>query len=399
MPEQISLLRPDPVYFDHFDHTNAGRLHEVFHDLRARSPIEWCENYGGFWIVTGYKEIDAIAQATGTTYSTRGGLIPNTSDLALKLIPQMIDPPEHTAYRQLLNSWFTPRRIVSFEPVARSMARQLIEGLESPADLAKQFALPLPLKMMLWVIGVPDLQLPVFVEAMNYMAEHAGDDLTGAIDAMQTARDFVRDQVLMPLKDNPGDDLLSFLLASRTDDGPRLDDDTIATIGVSIMTAGFETTNKTLGSSLVYLATNPDGQAAARAASSARVAEEMVRMFTPVMSGRLVLEDTEIAGRHVRKGDQVFLAWPAANRDETVIPEPDEARFDRPDNVSRAFGTGPYRCLGMHLARLELRVAFEELFKAFTEIRLQPDKPPIYRAGYTWGVMSAHFEFERAEPA
>lgn len=397
MTARTAALRPEPVDFDHHDPAVANDLHDVLRDIHARSPLEWTDRCGGFWVATGYREIEDIAR-NPAVFSTRGGFIPDTTGGA-PFIPQMIDGPEHVKYRTLIKDWFTPRRIAEFEPLVRSSARALLEPLQSPADFAAQFAMPLPLNIILKVIGVNDVQLEEFSTGILYMAEHAGSDLAGASTAFQAARVFIRDQVVAPLRETPGDDLLSYLLSRQADGEPGLDDDVIALIGLSIIAAGFDTTSKTLSSSIVELATHPDVQAAARAASGVSVAEEMLRLFASVMGGRLVLEDTVIAGRHLHAGDQVLLVWPAANRDESVIAEPAEAQFGRPSNQHRTFGTGPHRCLGMHLARLELRVALEELFEGFPRFSLQPDRQPQYSPGHGWGATSAWVEFDRADTA
>ena len=153
---------------------------------------------------------------------------------------------------------------------------------------------------------------------------------------------------------------------------------------------------KTLSSSLAYFATDPEAQARARQAPSTAVVEEMLRLCAPVATGRLVQNDTVMSEQNLRAGDRVLLALPAANRDPAEFADPDTARFDRNNNRHLTFGTGIHRCLGMHLARLELRVAFEEVFRAFDDVQIAPGEEPTFIQSQVAGAVSVPVTFQRA---
>jgi len=391
MTEQ-ALVRPPAIDFDHQNQDLAPRIHDVYRELRGESPLQWSEHYGGFWIATGYEPIQDIAQAP-SRFTSDGALIPDTMD-GNALVPQMLEDPDHRLYRTLLRDWFTPRRIGSFESELRAMAAGILENLQAPADLSTEFALPLPMRMILKVIGVQEQNMDPIREGVQYMVDHAGQDTAGATDAWQSAMDFVKHIVLAPLRDQPGDDLLSYLL-TKQDEIEQLTDDMIAAIGFSMIGAGFDTTYKTLSSSLAFLASNPDAQAKARTAPSSAVVEEMLRMFAPVAAGRRVQADTVVAGQRLRAGDRVLLAYPAANRDPAEFSDPDTARFERNNNRHLTFGTGIHRCLGMHLARLEMRVAIEEVLSAFTEFHLAPGEKASFVQSQVWGAVSVPVVFTR----
>ncbi|MGE0218474.1 cytochrome P450 [Mycolicibacterium sp.] len=391
MQSQIAE-RPPAVDFDHHDQGLAERIHQVYRELREDHPIQWTERHGGYWVVTGYEALHTIANDP-EHFSSAGAFIPDITG-GMLLIPQQIEDPEHRVYRTLLRDWFTPRRIASFEPRVRTITRQLLEQLQPPADLVSEFAVPLPVEVILRVLGVQERELKPISEAVKAITEGTGADPSAVVDGYHAAIAFIRDAVLAPLRDTPGDDLLSFLLGKQPE-MEFLDDDTIARIGFSMIGAGFDTTSKTLSSSLAFFAESAELQQRARTAPLPVVVEEMLRVVAPVTSGRLVLADREVAGRQLRAGDRVLLAWPAASRDPALFADPEAVQFSGGPNPHVAFGTGIHRCLGMHLARLELRVAFEELFCAFESFTLAEGARPRFAQGPVWGAVSLPVTFVR----
>ncbi|MGE0214675.1 cytochrome P450 [Mycolicibacterium sp.] len=384
--------RPSAVDFDHHDQGIAKRIHEVYGELRENNPVLWSENHGGFWVATGYEAIQQISQAP-TDFTSDGALIPDTTG-GNALVPQMLADPEHRVFRTLLRDWFTPRRIAGFEPDLRALTKRILDELDSPADLASDFALKIPIEMILRVVGVADHNMDLIRDGVRYMVDQGGQDTSGAIDAWRAAMTFVSEVIVAPLRENPGDDILSYLL-SRQHEEELLTDDAIAAIGFSMIGAGFDTTYKTLSSSLAYLASDPDAQARARQAPSAAVVEEMLRLCAPVAPGRTVRTESAVAGQDLHPGERVLLALPSANRDPAVFDDPDTARFDRVNNRHLTFGTGIHRCLGMHLARLELRVAFEEVFAAFESFSIADGEEATYAQSQVWGATRVPVQFRR----
>jgi len=381
------------VEFDHYDQRIAHRIHDVYRELRNEHPLQWTDSHGGYWIATGYEPIHAIASAPDE-FTSGEALIPAVTG-GNPLIPQMLEDPDHRMYRTLLRDWFTPRRITSFEPALRELTAETLASLTSPADLATDFALPIPMEMILRVLGVQAQNMDVIRDGVRYMVDQGGQDTSGAHEAWQGAMDFVQDVIIAPLRDNPGDDLLSYLL-SKQPDVAELTDEVIAAIGFSIIGAGFDTTYKTLATTLAYFAENPEIQAQARKSPSAQVVEESLRLFAPVVTGRTVQSDTTVAGQTLRSGERVLLSLPAANRDPAEFTEPDAPRFDRNNVRHLTFGTGIHKCLGMHLARLELRVAIEEVFRAFDDFHVAPGQEVKYVQSQVWGAVSVPIAFTRA---
>ncbi|MEE6140126.1 cytochrome P450 [Mycobacterium sp. 050128] len=392
MVQPVTDRRPT-VDFDHHDQTIARRIHDVYRDLRDEHPMQWSDHHGGFWVATGYEPIHAIASAPND-FTSGEALIPDMTG-GNPLIPQMLEDPEHRTYRILLRDWFTPRRTAGFEPALRKLAADTLATLTSPVDLASEFALPIPMEMILQVIGVQRQNMDVIRDGVRYIVDQGGQDISGAIDAWRTALTFVQDVIVAPLRETPGDDLISYLLKKQPD-MPELTDDVIATIGFSMIGAGFDTTYKTLSTTLAYFAANPEVQAQARQTPSAQVVEEALRLFAPVVTGRTVQADTTVAGQRLRAGERVLLALPAANRDPAEFSEPDQPQFDRNNIRHLTFGSGIHKCLGMHLARLELRVAIEEVFRAFDEFSVAPNQDTRFVQGLVWGAVSVPVVFTRA---
>ncbi len=390
---QPATDRRPTVDFDHHDQSIAHRIHDVYRDLRNEHPLQWTDHHGGYWVATGYEPIHAIASAPDN-FTSGEALIPDVT-AGNPLIPQMLEDPEHRLYRTLLRDWFTPRRITSFEPALRELTADVLASLTSPADLATDFALPIPMEMILRVVGVQAQNMDLIRDGVRYMVDQGGQDTSGAIDAWQGAMTFVQDVIIAPLRKNPGDDLLSYLLAKQPE-MDELTDDVIAAIGFSMIGAGFDTTYKTLATTLAYFAENPEVQAQARQSPSAQVVEEALRLFAPVTSARTVQSDTEIAGQTLKSGERVLLALPAANRDPAEFPHPDQPRFDRNNVRHLTFGSGIHKCLGMHLARLELRVAIEEVFRAFDDFQIAPGEQVKYVQSHVWGAVSVPVSFTRA---
>lgn len=392
MVQPATEKRPT-VDFDHYDQRIAHRIHDVYRELRNEHPLQWTDSHGGYWIATGYEPIHAIASAPDE-FTSGEALIPAVTG-GNPLIPQMLEDPDHRMYRTLLRDWFTPRRITSFEPALRELAAETLASLTSPADLATDFALPIPMEMILRVLGVQVQNMDLIRDGVRYMVDQGGQDTSGAHEAWQGAMAFVQDVIIAPLRDNPGDDLLSYLL-SKQPDVAELTDEVIAAIGFSMIGAGFDTTYKTLATTLAYFAENPEIQAQARKSPSAQVVEESLRLFAPVVTGRTVQSDTTVAGQTLRSGERVLLSLPAANRDPAEFTEPDAPRFDRNNVRHLTFGSGIHKCLGMHLARLELRVAIEEVFRAFDDFHVAPGQEAKYVQSQVWGAVSVPIAFTRA---
>lgn len=381
--------------FDHHDPALAPRVFEEYAELRSECPVGWSEKHEGFWVVTDWRSIHDLARDP-ERLSSGVSLIPNMMGDNV-LIPISLDPPEHSKYRGILQRWFTPARVGTFEPFIRSRCRELLEALESPADLAWEYARPLPLDVILNVLGVPDRDMEVVAAGARAVIELAGVDPMEAFAKIEEAYGYLAGELVPELRARPGDDLISFLAGAEID-GEPMTEQTIASIAFNVIGAGFDTTYKSIATSIAFLAAHPEHQHTLRTTADLPVAvEELLRLFAPVSAGRQVTEDFEWDGVRLSAGDAVLLAYPAAGRDPAVFGDPDAPDFARQPNKHLTFGAGIHRCLGMHLARLEMIVALDELFAATSSFELEVGHEATLCQGQVWGATSVPVQFTRAD--
>ena len=308
------------------------------------------------------------------------------------MIPQQIDPPEQTRFRRLLDPHFSRRKMQRLEPRIREQARRLIDGFiaEGRCEFDSAFAIPLPCSAFLRLFGLPDERMDFFLgikdDIIRPHVHHPDTDLAHLkeirIEAGQRMYGYF-DQALDERMDAPSDDLLGSLLTAEID-GQRLERSEILDICFLMLLAGLDTVTATLGCNLAYLAANPE-QRRRIVDSPALIpgaVEELLRWETPVTAvPRILRADVEIGGQQLEEGQMVTLLLGAANTDPEHFDGADVVDFERARNVHAAFGVGPHRCLGSHLARMELVVAMEEWHARIPDYRLQAGELPRYSPG------------------
>jgi cytochrome P450 len=280
-------------------------------------------------------------------------------------IPEEMDPPEHTKYRQLLNWQFAPARMKALEPRMRQLCGELIDRFsdEGSCEVMGDFARLFPTTIFIQLLGLPVEEAPTFLDWAHKLMHTPHDaDVDFAIrgGANMQIRDYL-DEVVEARRADPRDDITSFLLSS-TIDGRPLDHDELQDTLFMLYMAGLDTVAGMLGYAFKHLAENPEERKLVIESpdSIPAAVEEILRYYAHVTTGRVVAQDVSFAGCPMRKGDRVVLPYPSANRDPKEFPEPNTFVIDRTPNRHIAFGAGPHRCAGSHLARLELRFALEE---------------------------------------
>lgn len=309
------------------------------------------------------------------------------------MIPQQIDPPAQTRYRKLLDPLFSRKRMLALEPAIRKNAADLISGFlaDGECEFNSQFAIPLPCQAFLHLFGLPLSDLGLFLELKDGVirpqdtAENVFDvEEIHAIRARAGKRIYAYFEDLIALRrTQPRDDLMSFLLDAEID-GQKLTNNEILDIAYLQILAGLDTVTATLGCNLAYLAANPAQRQRLvdEPAKMDDAIEELLRWESPVMGvPRLVKQDVELGGVAIKAGELVMLLLGAANVDPGEFENADVVDFDRARNRQIAFGAGNHRCLGSHLARMELRVAMEEWHRRIPTYRIKPGEKPIYSAG------------------
>lgn len=365
----------------------AYEIHEdpypTYERLREEAPL-FHNAEMGFWalsrhadVIEGFRDNERLSSAHGVS------LDPSASGPhAYKTMSFLaMDPPMHGRMRALVSRGFTPRRVAQLEPRIREIARGYMadivdrgDGFDFITDLAGR----LPMDVISELIGVPTedrdelrVKSDLLVHREDGVQDVPPEGIAAALDLILYYSDMLADR-----RANPGDDVISALLAAEID-GDRLDDDEIIGFLFLMVVAGNETTTKLLGNAWYWAWRNPD-QRAKPFADLSRIpawVEETLRYDTSSqMLARLATTDIELHGRTIRAGDRVVLLAGSANRDPRVFPDPDRYDLDRPEPQQQlaSFGFGRHFCLGASLARLEARVALEEVVAAVESYEIDP---------------------------
>jgi cytochrome P450 family 130 len=366
----------------------------LFGRLRAECPVALQQGggqRGGFrdgWLVTRYADIVAAARDTATF-----GQSIRWPDR--RRPPLESNPPEHRAFRALMQPFFMPAALAAFEPLSRRLAVELLEPLIAAGggDFAAGLARPLPPQVLLARINAP-------VEDWAHIKPACeASFLQGAPDAADLeayeranahlwdySRKMVEDRKVRP--QDPKADLVSAMLGGEIDDRP-VDEELIVGMVRLILAAGHDSTTSALGICIRHLAEHAEDQALLRAEPDRLPAavEEILRLQAPVLQmPRVVLRDTELGGRQLRKGDQALLVFASGNRDEAEFECPHERRLDRMPNRHLSFGTGVHVCIGNGLARQEIRVALQELLARTQTFELAGE--PVREFWHPYGATS-----------
>jgi cytochrome P450 len=351
-----------------FDHATSPQLVSGSFDgwtrLRGESPAFRSNIAGSYdlWYLLRYDDIRAALQDP-ELFSSRS--VQYLGDSPSRMLPEELDPPEHAKYRRLLNEPLSPSAVRAREPQLRAFCAALIDDLagRGSCDFLADFAQKFPTVIFMELMGLPVGKTAEFI-ARAQVVLHT----TGAEDPDFARRGGAALQIIADIAEavaahraEPRDDLIGHLIAATIDDRPVTDDE-LYQIGFLLYLAGLDTVANVLTYSFRYLAGNPGLRAALRAHPERipEAAEEFLRFFSIATTVRVVTRDSEFAGCPMKAGDRVVLPTASAGRDAAQFPDSNAFRPGRAPNRHLAFGAGPHRCAGSHLARLELRVALEE---------------------------------------
>ena len=355
----------------------AYAMHEnpypTYAALRAEAPLYRNERLG-FWalsrhadVLTGFRDITRFSNKNGVS------LDPASSHPRAHAMMSFLamDPPRHTRMRALVSRGFTPRRIAELEPRIRAIANGHIDCFIAAGrcDFIKDFAGKFPMDVISEMLGVPEAdrdQLRAWADTVVHREEGMTDVPPAGMEAAMHMLGYFNGLVAEH-RAHPRDDLTAALLAAEID-GDRLDDLEILGFLFLMIIAGNETTTKLLGNAVYWLAHNPEQRRLVMADPETipRWVEETLRYDGSTQAlARTVVGDVELHGRTMRDGDRVVLLVGSANRDERVFPDPERYDLMRDTNAMLSFGQGTHFCLGAALARLEARVALEEVQRRF----------------------------------
>lgn len=304
------------------------------------------------------------------------------------LIPLQVDPPDHVKYRRLLDPIFAPREMARIEGDVTELVNNLIDGFidRGECEFGDEFAVPLPSAVFLKMMGMPISDLDMFLEMKDGIIRPQGADLDEVRDNQRASAEHIDDYFSSALKEREKDrrdDLMSRFLDAEVA-GEKLSEDEILGMCFLLLLAGLDTVTDTLECDFAYLAQHEGARRAIVANPDLipSAVEELLRWETPVTAlGRVAAVDTEIAGCPISKGTKVGIALGAANTDDSAAPGAAEVDLARSPNRHLAFGGGVHRCLGSHLARMELRVALREWHRRIPDYHIPAGTELSYSPG------------------
>jgi len=308
------------------------------------------------------------------------------------MIPQQIDPPAQTRFRKVLDGRFSKRRMAEIAPAVRRHAGELIDAFieRGACEFDQEFAVPLPCTAFLRLMGLPQSELPNFLRLKDgIIRPHLQIDEPSpekaALHRKQTGRQIYAyfEEVIADRRKKPGTDMVSYLLETEVD-GHRLSDEEILDVSFLLILAGLDTVTATLGCNIAYLASNPEQREriVQQPALIPGAVEELLRWETPVMAvPRLLKEDVSLHGVSMKEGELVTLLLGASNEDAGEFEHAGVVDFQRERNRHLAFGGGAHRCLGSHLARMELQTAMEVWHERIPTYQVKPGETPRYSPG------------------
>ncbi|MCF3939667.1 cytochrome P450 [Gordonia tangerina] len=393
------------VDFDVYDQNIAApvdRFQEMAAELASKGPVVYSTAYGGHWIVTRYQEIHEVLRDAETFSSYPNNLV--TNEAFGKFIPIELDPPEHTGYRKALQPLFGPARMKKLSESIRTVVNDLLDDFASKgeAEYISAFAHELPARIFLALMDWPIEDAPLFTDATDVVlfGKPGGTEEESlearAIAGMQMLGYFQK--MVDERRANPGDDVTSQLIHTEVElaDGLRLlTDEELNRMFFLLLIAGLHTVQGSLAWAIVHLVNNPEQrqQIIDDPAMIPSAVEEILRIEAAVVPGRRATRDVELGGMSVKEGEQLILLLCSANRDDGEFDEPDELDVTRRPNRHLAFGGGAHRCLGSHLARIELTIALEEIHRRIPDYDLVESDPPVFHASQVRGCVKMPIRF------
>ncbi len=372
--------------WDHLDPAWIGNPYPIWQNLRDRCPIAHTDRYNGVYFPTRYADIRDVAYDPDRFSSRR--VVVREGEYRVNSPPITSDPPEHRPMRMVLIPPFTPQAVAKLEPQTRRICNELIDRIisQSSCDGAVDYAQHIPVRIIAHMLGIPAEDGDQFRSWIAMALQEGVTNQSALKRAEQEISDYFAGQIARR-RERAGEDLVSFLINARNPDNAPFSDRQILGALRLLLIAGIDTTWSAIGSSLWHLATHAEDRErlVRRPELIGTAIEEFLRAYAPVTMAREVVENTELGGCPMRKGEMVMLSFPAANRDPEKFADADTVRIDRTQNPHVAFGLGIHRCIGSNLARMEMRIALEEWLKRIPEFALDRTRPMTWSEGAVRG--------------
>ena len=350
---------------------------KTYRQMRQQCPVAHTDRWGGFWALTRHADITRVASDNETFISSIQNLVPMSPRSGVPRRPLQVDPPEHAHFRRAMNPYFETERVVVLEPTMRQLAVRYLEPLvaKGRGDAMDEYARCLPIRAICAFLQTSEqdadwiqARSSKYVEAISADDRASASGLSGELD--EYARRFVAKRRTAPL--DPHLDIVSGMFLASID-GKPIDDEIIAGFVRGLIVAADRSTSNGIGSSIMHLAKDQELQSYLRRNPSRLpdAIEEFVRLYAPShATARTATHDVEIGGKMIRAGEVVAMVFLAGNRDPQVFDCPDELDLNRHPNSHLGFGHGVHKCAGQSLARLQLRIALEELLQCTANFEL-----------------------------
>jgi hypothetical protein len=389
LPDDLARAVADPAAYADLD-----GLHESLRVVRRDHPFARAElpDYAPFWVASKFDDIQAVARQNDVFLSGLGAL--TTKAMAARVGGEAqgfrsvvgMNQPDHVKYRLLTQAWLAPKNIRKLEDSMRATARRYVDLMADAGgeiDFVRDIAVHYPLLVVMSVLGVPPEDEPMMLRLTQQYFGNNDAELarrgtmtpeevaSGLMETIAEVSDYFR-AITADRRRAPRDDLASVIANGRID-GELLPEADSLGYYITIAFAGHDTTSSSVAGGLWALAERPAELAKAQTDLSLipSLVEESIRWTSPVYQFvRVAARDVEVRGQTVARGDQVALCFPSGNRDEDAFDDPFAFRADRLSNRHVAFGYGAHQCLGMHLARMEMAIFFEELLPRLTSLEL-----------------------------
>jgi cytochrome P450 len=365
-------------HFDYREHQLSQNLNSTLRKMRRGCPVAHSDAHEGYWVVTRYEDVLAVAQDWRTFSSALGIGIPG-QEITIPVIPEIMDPPEHKTYKRIITPFFTPARVEPFEEATRQLVTRLIDGFigQGSCDFQADFAKPFPgLAFFELALGAPPDEAARCNELATAFQE---PENPSARESMIELFTWIQAFVAKRRSEQPRGDVVDAIISAEVDGAPIGEMEVIGMILLLIF-GGLDTTAGALGQIMIRFAEHPEIPALLRA-TPARIPdaiEELLRLDSPFAGiARTATCDTELGGRSIKQGDKVMIYWASANHDDDEFANADSFDLERRSNRHLTFGAGPHRCAGSNLARMNLRIAIEELTRRLVDVRIPEGAGPI----------------------
>jgi cholest-4-en-3-one 26-monooxygenase len=401
---------PSPKLPTGFDPTDPdicvkGLPIDEFAELRKAAPIWWCEqtpgqaggfNEGGYWVITKHQDVKEVSRRSDVFSSYENGVIPRFNDdiarediEVQRFVMLNMDAPHHTRLRKIISRGFTPRAVERLREELSERAQNIAKtaAAQGAGDFVEQVSCELPLQAIAGLLGVPQEDR---MELFRWSNEMTGNDDPEYADVDPKMSSFELIQYAMKMAEdrtkNPGEDIVTALIEADIE-GEKLSDDEFGFFVVMLAVAGNETTRNSITHGMIAFAEHPDQWELYKKERPSTAADEIVRWATPVTCfQRTALEDTELSGVKIKKGQRLVMFYRSANFDEEVFDDPNTFNILRDPNPHVGFGgTGAHYCIGANLARMTIDLIFNAVADHM------PDLTPIstperLRSGWLNGI-------------